>query len=225
MNKTLFYTIILSGLCLLFSTTNPVFAEEIIPDINVNIKQFYQDYDNSKNYVPTNELPRFVNMEDIYIGTHRPTQLLFHVLAVDYQGHDIAVECDKTSGHIFKLGKTRVQCMAVDDSGNELRGSFVVTIGYEIVDIPFWIKNITGYWVQDKISNSEYFKSLEYLINHDIIVIPGTNPDKAYHDNSDLKIPSWIHKYSELYSINKTGDHEFSIAISWLIENGFINKQ
>ena len=202
--------------------SNYVYAEDIKADIKTNINQFYQKYNQQEKVTPTNMLPRFVNMEDIYIGTHRPTTVLFHVLAVDYSGHDIKVECDKTSGHLFKVGKTRVQCMAVDQQGNELRGSFFVTVGYKIVDIPFWIKDITGFWVQGKISNDVYFKSIEYLINNDVMVIPNTNPDKAYHDNSDLPIPSWVIKSSELYSVNKTGDHEFSIAISWLIENGFI---
>ena len=199
-------------------------AEEIKADIKTNIKQFYQDYEQQKKLTPSNELLRFVNLEDIYIGTHRPTQVPFHILAVDYQGHDIKVECDKTSGHIFKVGKTRVQCMAIDDSGKELRGSFFVTVGYKIVDIPFWVRDITGFWVQGKISNDNYFATIEYLINHDIISIPSTNPNKAYHDNSDDIIPSWVMQYSQLYSVNKTGDHEFSIAVSWLIENGFIKS-
>ena len=197
-------------------------AEEIKADIKTNIKQFYQNYEQQKKLTPSNELPRFVNMEDIYIGTHRPTQVPFHILAVDYQGHDIKVECDNATGHIFKVGKTRVQCMAVDSSGNELRGSFVVTVGYKVVDIPFWVKDITGYWVNDKINNDEYFQTMSYLINNDIVIIPKTNPNKAYHDNSDDIIPSWVTHTSGLYSINLTGDHEFSIAVSWLIENGFI---
>ena len=223
MNKLIpcmFFSVLLIGL-----VSNYVYAEEIKPDIKVSIDQFYQKYNQQEKVTPTNQLPRFVNMEDIYIGTHRPTTILFHVLAVDYSGHDIKVECDKTSGHIFALGKTRVQCMAVDSQGNELRGHFFVTVGYKIVDIPFWIRDITGYWVQGKITDDTYFKSIEYLINNDIVVIPNTNPDKAYHDNSDLPIPSWVIKYSELYSVNKTGNHEFSITISWLIENGFIQSR
>lgn len=197
-------------------------AEEIKADINVNIKQFYQDYEQQKKLTPTNELPRFVNMEDIYIGTHRPTSVQFHVIGVDYQGHDIKVECDKYSGQLFPVGRTRVHCMAVDDSGNEIRGSFIVTVGYKVVEIPFWVRDVTNYWVNDRIDNDEYFQTISYLINHDIIVIPKASPNKAYHDNSDDVIPSWVTHISGLYSINKTGNHEFSIAVSWLIENGFI---
>ena len=197
-------------------------AEEIKADINVNIKQFYQDYQQQKKLTPSNELPRFVNLEDIYIGTHRPTSVQFHIIAVDYQGHDIKVECDKYSGQLFPVGRTRVHCMAVDGSGNEIRGSFIVTVGYEVVEIPFWVRDITGFWVQGKITDENYFHSIEYLINHDIVVIPKASPNKAYHDNSDDVIPSWVTLTSELYSINKTGNHEFSIAVSWLIENGFI---
>jgi len=55
--------------------------------------------------------------------------------------------------------------------------------------IPDWIKNTAKWWSEDKISDSEFINSIEFLVNNKIIVI-------QIQENSDVetteKIPSWI---------------------------------
>jgi hypothetical protein len=169
--------------------------------------------------------PKFINLDNpcngsqCYFPTQRPTSVKFNVMAIDGLGKDIPVECDQYSGHIFKVGKTDVHCLAKDVFGQEVRGKFTVTIGYEIVDLPGWFKYTTAFWLNEKINDSEYFNSLEYLFKKDIISVPGIG---LVHNNTDLDIPSWVTKSAEMWVKNKTGDHEFSIAIQWLIGNGFV---
>lgn len=163
--------------------------------------------------------PQFTKISDIYVPTQRPTPIEFTVLAVDGIGNKVNVECDKISGQLFKVGITRVNCYAKDVFNNELRGSFFVTVGYEVVEIPAWYKNAVSSWIKKDITDKEYFNSLEYLINKKIIKIPSL---KEVHDVPETKIPSWIYKTSELWANNKTGNHEYSITIKWFIENDFV---
>lgn len=53
----------------------------------------------------------------------------FAVTAADLVDADVAVTCDATSGQVFGLGVTPVECWAVDDSGNRGTGSITVTVG------------------------------------------------------------------------------------------------
>lgn len=61
---------------------------------------------------------------------------------------------------------------------------FVVGIGFSLNVsaeenfIPFWIKSSAKFWVEDQISDTEFMKTLEYLINTKIINIP----DKSYSE-------------------------------------------
>ena len=36
--------------------------------------------------------------------------------------------------------------------------------------IPPWIKNIAGFWAEDKISDAEFLASIQYLIDHGMLI-------------------------------------------------------
>ena len=42
---------------------------------------------------------------------------------------------------------------------------------FDAVVIPKWVKNTTGRWLEDKISDDEFSHAMQYLINKEIIVI------------------------------------------------------
>ena len=42
---------------------------------------------------------------------------------------------------------------------------------FDVVVIPKWVKNTTGWWLEDKISDDEFSHAMQYLINKEIIVI------------------------------------------------------
>ena len=43
--------------------------------------------------------------------------------------------------------------------------------------IPEWIKNTAGYWSNDEITDNEFFKLIQFLIDRQIIIIPNTQHD------------------------------------------------
>ncbi len=153
---------------------------------------------------------------DVYIESKVPTQVPFKVIATDSFNNPIQVECDKTSNTLFKIGKTTVRCMAVDSLGNEIRDSFVVTVGYNIVQIPDWFKQTTEFWTTQTISDEEYFQTLQFLLDEQIIHVPYT---KTPNDNKNPNIPVWIKTNAEKWTKGEMSDDEFSICIQWMLSN------
>jgi len=165
--------------------------------------------------------PKIVTDGDLYIESEIPIQVSFNVVATDSFNNLIPVECDKTLNTIFKTGKTTVRCMAVDSFGNEIRDSFVITVGYEIVQIPDWFKHTAKFWTSQTMSDDEYIQTLDFLIDEQIIHVPHTKTPK---DNVNSKIPVWIKTNAEKWTKGEISDDEFSIGIQWMLYQGMIQK-
>jgi hypothetical protein len=163
--------------------------------------------------------PPTIIVQDIYKISKVPLVVPFYVTAIDNVDGQIRVDCDKTPYTVFNLGKTTVRCLAIDSSGNEARASFVVTVGYEIVKIPNWLKNTTAFWVAAQISDSEYAKTLQYLLEKEIIHIPFNKQTK---NAFATEIPVWIKTNSQKWIAGELSDDEFSIGIQWMLERGLI---
>ena len=163
--------------------------------------------------------PIITTPEDIYVISKVPTTVFYSITAVDNTGKQLQVDCDRGVGYVFNTGKTTVRCYTVDSSGNEARASFVVTVGYEIVKIPNWFKLTTGYWVNNQISDTEYAKTLEFLLENKIIHVPYSSQSKEI-DNSE--IPIWIKTNSQKWIQGNASDDEFSIGIQWMLERGLV---
>ncbi len=158
---------------------------------------------------------------DLYVQSKVPTQVPFDVTATDHSNNEIPVQCDKISNSTFKVGKTTVRCMATDDdSGNEARNSFVVTVGYDIVQIPEWFKQTTEFWTSQNMSDDEYIHTLGFLLHEQIIHVPLT---KSPRDNSGFDIiPIWINTNAEKWTKGEISNDEFSIGIQWMLNHGMI---
>ena len=163
--------------------------------------------------------PQIITQGDLYQISEVPTPVYFKVKGLDGNNEPISVQCDRISGSVFVVGKTTVRCEAADSVGNIARDSFVVTVGYNIVQIPNWVKTITGFWVDDKISDSEYIKNVEFLLEQEIMKVPHTVDPKNF---SDLDIPIWIKNNGVKWIDDKITDDEFSIGILWLIDSGLV---
>ena len=177
-------------------------------------------------FVSTNEAsaatsvkPQITAPDDIYVISKTPTTVSYSISAIDYTGKEIPVNCDHGTGHLFKTGKTTVRCYAVDSAGNEARTSFLVTVGYEIVKIPKWLKLTTGYWISNQISDSEYTKTLEFLMQNKIILVPFSNKSNELPNS---EIPIWIKTNSQKWLDGNASDDEFSIGIQWMLERGLV---
>ena len=168
-----------------------------------------------------NLIPKITTDGDLYVDSEIPIQIPFSVTAVDGFENIIPVECDKTPNTIFNTGKTTVRCMAVDSFGNEIRESFVVTVGYEIVQIPDWFKQTAKFWASQVMSDEEYIRTLDFLIDEKIIHVPHTKIPK---DNPDSNIPVWLKTNAEKWSKGEISHDEFSIGIQWMLDNGLVQN-
>ena len=162
---------------------------------------------------------KIITNGDLYVESNVPTQIPFSVTAMDGFKNPIPVECDKTPKTTFKIGKTTVRCMAFDSFGNKTSDSFAVTIGYEIVQIPDWLKNITQFWVSGSISDAEYFQTLSFLLDEQIVHVPYTKMPK---NAGDYEIPTWIQTHAERWISGDISNDEFSIGMQWLLDRKII---
>jgi len=162
---------------------------------------------------------KIITNGDLYVESKTPIQIPFSVTATDGFNNPIPVECDKTSKTMFTTGKTIVRCMAVDSFGNEIRDSFVVTVGYEIVQIPDWLKQITQFWTSGNIPDTQYFQTLSFLLDEQIIHVPYTKTPK---NNGNYEIPAWIKTNAEKWANGDLSDDEFSIGMQWMLDRKII---
>ena len=164
------------------------------------------------------EPPILLMPTDIYVTSQVPTSVPFSVKALDNVDGRVPVNCDKISGQIFKVGKTVVRCEAYDNSRNRSQSSFIVTVGYEVVQIPPWVKSITKTWATNFIDDKTYSQTIGYLIKEKIIKVPlGKN-----HDHFKADIPKWIKVNAQYWVDGKISDDEYSIMLQWMINNGLI---
>lgn len=162
--------------------------------------------------------PKIIVPKDIYVATEIPVKVNFNVKAVDDVDGEIPVECDKISGSVFKIGKTTVRCQSTDMSGKMSTASFVVTTGYDIVDIPSWVKQTTKYWTDGDIDNSTYAETMGYLIQEKIIKVPFAKTPNY----SETEIPVWIKTNAQNWAEGSISDDEYSIMLQWLINRNII---
>ena len=158
---------------------------------------------------------------DLYVKSINPTKVAFKVSATDNFKNTIPVQCDKTSDSVFNVGKTIVRCIAVDSVGNQFRDSFIITVGYNIVQIPDWFKQTTEFWNSQNMSDDEYIKTLEFLLDEKLIHLPQTKIPK---ENSDSEIPIWIHDNAIKWTGGEISTDEFSIGIQWILDHGIVQN-
>ena len=100
---------------------------------------------------------------------------------------------------------------------NEVEKPEIFTINISQT-IPVWIKNTAGWWATDKIPDEEFIKTLQFLVENNII-----NIEDSERTQTTLQvIPSWIKNTAGWWATDKIPDEEFLKGINFLINNGFI---
>ncbi len=84
--------------------------------------------------------------------------------------------------------------------------------------IPSWIKNNAQWWSQNQITDDEFVKGIQYLIDNKIIQIPDTR--KA--SSGDSHVPAWIKKTAGWWSSNVLNDSDFIKSMQYLVQVGII---
>ena len=87
------------------------------------------------------------------------------------------------------------------------------------IALPFWIKELAKMWInQPLVTDKDFARAIEYLIQVEIIKIPYTEPG----GETISSIPEWIKNNAGLWIEGKISDTEFVLALQYLVKTGII---
>lgn len=155
------------------------------------------------------------HFQDVYVDSDVPSRIPWNLTSVNSKYTD-QFYCDKSSQTTFNLGKTTVRCIETKPGGS-IHSSFIVTVGYKVVQIPDWFKTPTKFWIENTISDTEYFNAISTMISNGYMSIPHESQQRMSQE-----IPIWIYTNSDKWTKNMISEDEFSIGLQWLIQNGWI---
>ena len=92
----------------------------------------------------------------------------------------------------------------------------------EVAQIPNWIKNVSGWWANDEISEKEFLSGIEYLINNNIISLSSV-PCAALGTSSTEMVPNWLKNTAGWWSEDLIEDIEFINGLEYLIQKEVIS--
>jgi len=181
--------------------------------------------------VTGSETKFFIEILDIYTKDKPvPTDYHFTVL---YGDEEIFHKSDLSTNPVTKT--TELDFLVPDDvSGpitirfENLGGGIFSNLDFPAVVnraeatqivIPDWVRNTAEWWSLSHITDQDFAKGLEYLIQEKIINIPqGTSSE----DESESQMPSWLRNNAGWWSQGLLSDEEFVKSIQWLLNNGLI---
>ena len=87
------------------------------------------------------------------------------------------------------------------------------------VSLPFWIKDLAKMWINEPlVTDKDFARALEYLIQVEIIKIPYTEPG----GETETTIPEWVKNNAGWWIEEKISDTEFTRALQYLVKIGII---
>ena len=84
--------------------------------------------------------------------------------------------------------------------------------------VPDWVKNTAGWWADDKISENEFVKGIEFLIKERIIDTVQTSTTES----TSSAVPLWVKNTAGWWADDKISEGEFVKGIEYLIKGGLI---
>ncbi len=89
------------------------------------------------------------------------------------------------------------------------------------LEIPEWVKNNARWWGNDAISQTEFLKTIEYLIKQKILLIPDLASSQT--ESSTTMVPEWVKNNARWWASGEIDDEAFVSGIQFLIKQGIIN--
>ena len=86
-------------------------------------------------------------------------------------------------------------------------------------EIPSWIKNSAEWWVEGTITDADFVKGIEFLVNEKIIKV---DTHSLENKKSDI-IPTWIKNNASWWADGRINDSDFLNGIEYLVSNGIIS--
>ena len=93
-------------------------------------------------------------------------------------------------------------------------GSIIEWGGFSI---PSWVKNNAGWWATDQISNDDFFKTISYLIEKGILIIPPTE-----QESNSAEVPAWVKNNAGWWADGAIDDKTFVSGLQFLVKSGII---
>ena len=84
--------------------------------------------------------------------------------------------------------------------------------------IPNWVKNTAGWWADDKIPDSSFTETIEFLIKDEMITVKIPDLDSEVVN----KIPAWVKNTAGWWAEDKVHDTTFVAAIRYLVSQGIV---
>ena len=113
------------------------------------------------------------------------------------------------------MSKSRYVCIILCIT---LMSCILSQINAESFHIPNWIRNNANWWYQDQITDSEFIKGIQYLIENKIMIVPPSNDTI----NKEDKIPSWVKNNAGWWANGTISDNEFISGIQYLVSSSII---
>ena len=116
------------------------------------------------------------------------------------------------------IWKTGVYMLEVEYSGAKSSVQFYIKDTGEIA-LPFWLKDLATMWVVEPlVTDKDFARAIEYLIQKEIIKIPYTEPE----GETIASIPDWVKNNAEWWIAEKISDTEFTLSLQYLVKKGII---
>jgi len=150
----------------------------------------------------------------IYITdpTERRSLLLQQPISQEYTEFPSKFPFDAT---IWKPG---TYVLELEYLGDKSSTQFIIEDTGKIA-LPFWIKDLAHMWITEPlVTDKDFARALEYLIEKGIISIPYTEPGTE----TVSSIPEWVKNNAEWWIEGKISDTEFTLALQYLVKTGII---
>ena len=150
----------------------------------------------------------------IYITdpTERRSLLLQQPISQEYTEFPSKFPFDAT---IWKPG---TYVLELEYLGDKSSTQFIIEETGKIA-LPFWIKDLAHMWITEPlVTDKDFARALEYLIEKEIISIPYTEPGTE----TVSSIPEWVKNNAEWWIEGKISDTEFALALQYLVKTGII---
>jgi len=113
---------------------------------------------------------------------------------------------------------------ALEVTGTPTQTSLVDPVDGEITQtatatVPGWVKNTAGWWADGAISEGEFVKGIEFLIQEQII---DTDAQTTSSDGTGAAIPDWVKNTAGWWADGAISEGEFVNAIEHLVKTGTI---
>ncbi len=85
-------------------------------------------------------------------------------------------------------------------------------------EIPAWVKTNAGWWANGQVSDADFEKGIEYLIDQKIIKVSSHSQTTS----GAQQIPAWVKNTAGMWSTSKISDNDFLRGIEYLAQIGII---